>query len=325
MRVDDNYNVVYEAKKVFNSEIEALNLVKDNLGETFDNIFNLVINCSGKVIFTGMGKPGHIATKIAATFSSLGIPSFFLHPAEAQHGDLGMVQSDDLVIAISFSGESTEVTRLLPNLKEIGAKIIGVTGNQNSTLAKQCDLVEVFPYFEEAGYLKLAPTSSTTAALVYFDALAIAIAKYKGFDKKDFGLFHPAGALGKKLLMKVSDLMVVGTENAVILSGSSFQDAIIEMCKKPLGMISIIDQNNKLLGVISDGDIRRALLSGKQNNDLVDSIMTKTPYITTASVLAVDALSLMIEKRIQCLPVVEGGKAIGTIQIKDILKEGISI
>ena len=319
------YNIVSEGKSVFDSEIEALELVKNSLGNNFEEIFKSIVSCHGKVILTGMGKPGHVATKIAATFSSLGVPSFFLHPAEAQHGDLGMIQSNDLVIAISFSGESTEVTRIIPNIKEIGAKIIGITGNSNSTLAKQCDLIEVFPFFEEAGYLKLAPTSSTTVTLVYFDALAIAISKYKGFDKKDFGLFHPAGALGKKLLMKVKDLMVTGNENAVLKSGSTFQDAIIEMCEKPLGMLSIVDENNRLLGVISDGDIRRALLSGKQNNDLVDTIMTKTPYTTRSSILAVDALSLMIEKRIQCLPVIERGRAIGTIQIKDILKEGISL
>lgn len=318
-----NINVIKEGREIFDAELKAISLVRDNLGVNFVNIFNEIINCKGKVIFTGIGKPGHIATKIAATFSSLGIPSFYLHPSEAQHGDLGMIQPVDLVVAISFSGESTEVLRIIPNIKLIGAKIIGITGNGSSSLAKKCDLVEVFPHFEEAGYLKLAPTSSTTVTLVYFDALSIAISKYKGFDKKDFGLFHPAGSLGKKLLLKVKDLMVSGDDNAIIIQNSSFQEAIIEMCKKPLGLISVVDDENHLLGVISDGDIRRALLAGKKNSDTVNDVMTKTPQIIGAEEMAVDALALMVDKRIQCLPVLNDGCVVGTIQIKDILNEGI--
>ena len=319
------YDILVEAKNTFQSEIDVLFQVKDSLGDVFLSIFDEIVHTTGKVILTGIGKPGHIATKAAATFSSLGVPSFYLHPAEAQHGDLGMIQKDDLVIAISYSGESTEITRILPNIKEIGARLVGITGNRQSTLAKNCDIVEVFPKFEEAGYLKLAPTSSTTATLVYFDALAIAISKYKNFDKKDFGLFHPAGALGKKLLMKVEDIMVTGEENANLPLGSSFKDAIIEMCKKPTGLLNVVDDENHLIGVISDGDIRRALLHGFSNDDLVDSIMTNTPLFTTTNVLAVDALSLMITKRIQCLPVLHKGLLVGTVQLKDILKEGISL
>ena len=318
-----DFNVIKEGKEIFLAELDAIKLTMNSLGDSFIDIFNAIIDCKGKVIFTGVGKPGHIATKIAATFSSLGVPSFYLHPTEAQHGDLGMVQPIDLVIAISFSGESTEVIRILPNLKVIGAKIIGITGNGSSYLAKHSDIVEVFPKFEEAGYLKLAPTSSTTVTLVYFDALSIALSKYKGFDKKDFGLFHPAGSLGKKLLLKVKDLMVKGEENAVIISGSLFQTAIIEMCKKPTGLLNVVDKNNELRGVVSDGDIRRALLNGKKNEDLVDEIMTINPLTTDEDALAVDALAVMVEKRIQCLPVVVNKKVVGTIQLKDILKEGI--
>ena len=318
-----NFDIVKEGKDIFLAELDAIRLTMNNLGDNFVNIFNEIIECKGKVIFTGVGKPGHIATKIAATFSSLGIPSFYLHPTEAQHGDLGMVQSTDLVIAISFSGESTEVIRILPNLKVIGAKIIGITGNGDSYLARNCDFVEVFPKFEEAGYLKLAPTSSTTVTLVYFDALSIAISKYKGFDKKDFGLFHPAGSLGKKLLLKVKDLMVKNEDNAVIAAGSLFQSAIIEMCKKPTGLLNIVNECNELKGVISDGDIRRALLNGKKTDNLVDEIMTVDPLTTNVDTLAVDALAVMVEKRIQCLPVVDDNKVVGTIQLKDILKEGI--
>lgn len=318
-------NVLNEGIDIFNSEIKALELVKNNLGENFEKIFYEIINTKGKVIITGMGKPGHIATKIAATFSSLGIPSFFLHPAEAQHGDLGMVQKDDLVIAISYSGESTEVTRILQNIKLIGAKIIGITGNPNSTLAKNVDVVEVFPKFEEAGYLKLAPTSSTTVTLVYFDALAVAISKYKGFDKKDFGLFHPAGALGKKLLMKVNDLMIKGDENAVAFPSSTLKEAISEMCGKPIGILNIVDEKMQLKGIITDGDIRRALNNGKQIDIIIDDIMNRSPIVIEDGTLAVDALSIMINKRIETAPVIKNKILVGTIQIKDILKEGISL
>ena len=317
-------DVLSEGNKIFDSEISALQLVKNHLGSVFVQIFNEIINTTGKVIITGMGKPGHIAGKIAATFSSLGIPSFFLHPAEAQHGDLGMIQKDDLVIAISYSGESSEVTRILQNIKFIGAKIIGITGNGNSTLAKNVDLVEVFPRFEEAGYLKLAPTSSTTVTLVYFDALAIAIAKYKGFGQKDFGLFHPAGSLGKKLLLKVDDLMIQGNDNAVVPLGVTIKDAISEMCGKPLGILNVVDDNRKLIGIITDGDIRRVIYSNKDiNNTLVDLVMNMKPIVIETGTLAVDALHLMAEKRIQFAPVTNGGLLKGTIQIKDILKEGI--
>ena len=317
-------DVLSEGNKIFDSEISALQLVKNHLGSVFVQIFNEIINTTGKVIITGMGKPGHIAGKIAATFSSLGIPSFFLHPAEAQHGDLGMIQKDDLVIAISYSGESSEVTRILQNIKFIGAKIIGITGNGNSTLAKNVDLVEVFPRFEEAGYLKLAPTSSTTVTLVYFDALAIAIAKYKGFGQKDFGLFHPAGSLGKKLLLQVDDLMIQGNDNAVVPLGVTIKDAISEMCGKPLGILNVVDDNRKLIGIITDGDIRRVIYSNKDiNNTLVDLVMNMKPIVIETGTLAVDALHLMAEKRIQFAPVTNGGLLKGTIQIKDILKEGI--
>ena len=322
----NNNQIVLDGKNIFDSEVQALTLVKESLGENFVKIFKEIISTKGKVIITGMGKPGHIATKIAATFSSLGIPSFFLHPAEAQHGDLGMIQANDLVIAISYSGESTEVTRILQNVKLIGAKLIGITGNANSTLAKNVDIVEVFPKFEEAGYLKLAPTSSTTVTLVYFDALAIAISKYKGFDKKDFGLFHPAGALGKKLLMKVNDLMISGKENAIVSGDVTLKEAIAEMCGKPLGILNIVSSDSQLIGIITDGDVRRAIFSNKDiNTTLVSDIMTIHPVIVESNTLAIDALSTMIDKKVQSVPVLENNKLVGTLQMKDILKEGISL
>lgn len=319
--------IIEEGKNIFKTEIDALQAVSNNLGDTFFKIFDAIINTTGKVIITGMGKPGHIATKAAATFSSLGVPSFFLHPAEAQHGDLGMVQPQDLVIAISYSGESTEVTKILPNLKIIGAKIIGITGNSKSTLAKGCDIVEAFPKFEEAGYLKLAPTSSTTVVLAYLDALAVCIAKYRGFDSKDFGLFHPSGALGKKLLLKVKDLMIADKENAIVNTGVTLREAISEMCGKPIGILNILNSDGTLAGIITDGDVRRAIYANMSiESTIVDSIMTKTPVTTFTDVLAVDALSLMVSKKVQSVPVIgKNGLVVGTLQMKDILKEGISI
>ena len=197
-------NIIEEAQNVFDVEIEALNKVRACLDDTFVNILDEIISCKGKVIITGMGKPGHIAKKLAATFSSLGTPSFFLHPAEALHGDLGMVTQDDIVIAISYSGESSEVTRIIPTLKVIGVKLIVITGNKNSTLASYGDIVQIFPNFEEACHMNLAPTSSTTATLVYGDALAVTASIKYGFNESNFGLYHPAGALGKKISTRVS-------------------------------------------------------------------------------------------------------------------------
>lgn len=191
-----------EGKRVFDIEIEALQKTRDALDETYVQILDLITNCSGKVIVTGMGKPGHIAAKLAATFASLGTPAFRLHPAEAMHGDLGMVSPNDVVIAISFSGESDEIVRILPNIKLIGATLIALTGNPSSTLAKAADVVQVLPKFEEACYLGLAPTSSTTAALCYGDSLAVVASGVYGFKDENYAMFHPAGSLGKKLILK---------------------------------------------------------------------------------------------------------------------------
>ena len=190
-----------EGKRVFDIEIAALEKTRDALNDTFLQILDLITNCEGKVIITGMGKPGHIAAKLAATFASLGTPSFRLHPAEGMHGDLGMVSANDVVIAISFSGESDEIVRILPNIKIIGAKLVGLTGNPNSTLAKASDIVQVLPKFEEACYLGLAPTSSTTAALCYGDSLAVVASGVYGFKDSNYAIFHPAGSLGKKLIL----------------------------------------------------------------------------------------------------------------------------
>lgn len=313
-----------EGKRVFNIEIEALKKTRDSLDDTYLKILDMIITCKGKVIITGMGKPGHIAAKLAATFASLGTPAFRLHPAEAMHGDLGMVSPNDIVIAISYSGESDEIIRILPNIKMIGAKLIGLTGNPNSTLAKSSDVVQVLPKFEEACYLGLAPTSSTTAALCYGDSLAVVASGIYGFKDSDFGKYHPAGSLGKKLILKVKDLMKFGEKNAKVHISDSLKDAIIELSQKGLGAVSVVDDSDNLLGIITDGDLRRQLEKGVDVYGLkVDDIMYPNPIVISKDRLAVDALKLMKEKNISCLLVTENKKALGTIRLQDIIGVGI--
>ncbi len=321
------FDIINEGKKVFEIEMQSIQKVKDALDQSFKEIVKEVYNCKGKIIFTGMGKPGHIAKKLAATFASLGTPSFYLHPAEAQHGDLGMISKEDVIIAISFSGESEEVTRILPNIKKIGAKIIGISGNATSTLIKQSDLYFVLPQIEEACYMKLAPTSSTTVALVLGDAIAVVCAKMKAFSKKDYALFHPAGSLGKSLISTVGDLMSIGKENSVVTENDSFEKAIEEMCRTSLGMVSVINNEGKLIGVFTDGDLRRKLAEKVDiyNMDLND-IITKTPVTIRKGMLAVEALRIMIqgEKKVSVAPVVdENNILLGALCAKDIIKSGI--
>jgi len=313
-----------EGKRVFDIEIAALKKTRDALDDTYLQILDLITNCDGKVIITGMGKPGHIAAKLAATFASLGTPSFRLHPAEAMHGDLGMVSANDVVIAISFSGESDEIVRILPNIKMIGAKLVGLTGNPNSTLAKAADIAQVLPRFEEACYLGLAPTSSTTAALCYGDSLAVVASGVYGFKDSNYALFHPAGSLGKKLIAKVDDLMKRDDENAIIYHQVSLKDAIVELSKKGLGIVTVVNDDKQLMGVITDGDLRRKLEQEINIYELsVEDIMTKSPKTINSGELAVEALNIMKVKGVSCMPVINGNTVVGTIRIHDIINYGI--
>lgn len=319
------FDVVEEAKKVFDKEIIALQRTKEVIGEDFKTILNLILNCQGKLVLTGMGKPGHIATKMAATFASLGTPSFYMHPGEAMHGDLGMVEKKDIIMLMSYSGESEEVTRLIPVLQEIGCTTIAITGNPKSTLARQCKYHFFFPDFEEACYMHLAPTSSTTALLVLGDALAVVSSKAKNYTKEDFGLHHPAGALGKKLLVKVEDIMHTGRENAVVSQGSSLRNAIVEMSTKGLSMVNVVDESGYLKGIITDGDLRRMLERGVDvYNECADTVMTKFPKYIDYREMAVNALQYMSNHKITCMPVLnEKKEVVGTILMQDIFKAGI--
>ena len=316
-----------EAKKVFDVEIEALKKTRDSLDEVFVDILDAVTSCKGKVIITGMGKPGHIGTKIAATLASLGTPSFYLHPGEAMHGDLGMVTKEDIVIMISYSDESDEIVRIIPNIKMMGAKLIAITGNPNSTLAQSADLSQVFPQFEEACYLGLAPTSSTTVTLCYGDALAVVASGVYGYTKSDYGKRHPAGSLGKKLILRVQDLMAKGENTPKVLLGTSLMNTIEEMSKKGLGIVTIVDKDGKLCGILTDGDLRRVLERRVDiYSEIVDDVMIRTPYTVDAETLAVDALVLIRSKSINSLPVIDKDNIIvGAITWQNIVKAGIVI
>ena len=322
----DAVDKIEEAKKVFDIEIEALQRTRDLLGDAFTSILDEITKCRGKVIITGMGKPGHIGRKLAATFSSLGTSSFYLHPAEALHGDLGMVGHRDIVIVISYSGESDEVVRILPAIKLIGAKMIAITGNESSTLAMAADIVQILPRFEEACHLGLAPTSSTTAELVYGDALAVVASEIYGFKDKDFGCFHPGGSLGKKLLLKVSDLMVSGEDNAVVNSDEPLKNVIIEIGKKELGMVSVEDGKGRFLGIITSGDLRRMLQEEANINEKkAGEVLNKNPVCAAPHEMAIDVMRRMIDGDITHMPVVKGKEAVGTIKLSDIIKSGLVV
>lgn len=320
-------DILTEGKRVFDTEITALKKTRDALDKIFVQIFKIVQTCSGKVIFTGMGKPGHIATKLAATFASLGTPSFYLHPAEAMHGDLGMVSEEDVVIAISYSGESDEIVRILPNIRMIGATIIGITGNADSTLAKFSDIFQVLPEFEEACALGLAPTSSTTAVLCYGDALAVVASEAAGFTESDFGRFHPAGALGKRLILKVKDLMAKDEDMPYVFENTLLMNAITVMSKKGLGVVAVVNEEMKLLGIITDGDLRRII---ERHIDIysvmVTEVMTLEPKTFQPDKLAVDALRFIKQNKINNLPVVDEHNILcGMITWQLIIRAGIVI
>ncbi len=323
--MNTKFDIVTEAKSIFDKEISALLKTRDSLGEDFATVVRLMVECRGKVVITGMGKPGHIGTKIAATLASLGTPAFFMHPGEALHGDLGMVEQKDVILLMSYSGESDEITRLMPTLHEIGCTTVAITGKPRSTLARECRYHIFFPEFEEACYMHLAPTSSTTALLVLGDALALTASRIKNYTKEDYGIHHPAGTLGKKLLVHVGDIMHKGEENAVVCEGASLRQAIIEMSTKGLSMVAVIDSEHYLKGIITDGDLRRMLERGVDvYSEIIDNVMTKSPKWIDEREMAVNALQRMSDLRVTGMPVLsEGKRVVGTILMQDIFKAGI--
>ncbi len=314
------------AKRVFDTEIKALQRVRESLDGTFDEIVQAMLACKGKVIVTGMGKSGHIGRKIAASLSSLGTSAFFLHPAEALHGDLGMLQREDVVIAISCSGESDEIVRLLPNIRMIGAMLIGLTCNPHSTLARASRILQVFPDFKEACCLGLAPTTSTTVSLVYGDALAVAASECRGFGRQDYGLFHPAGSLGKKLIYRVSDLMNATETTDVVYEDALLKDAMIAMSRVGCGLICVVDKARHLTGVLTDGVLTRALLNHADiYGDTVRAYMQPCPVYVGEEEMAIDALRIMLDKSVKSMPVLRNEFVVGVIRKQEITSIGIYV
>lgn len=313
------------AVRVFDTEIEALIRTRNELDSTFGKIVEEMLRCKGKVVLCGMGKSGHVARKISATMASLGTSSFFLHPAEAVHGDLGMIAETDFMIIISHSGETEEIVRLLPTLKIIGIKMAVITSNVNSILAKECDLVQIMPDVQEACNLNLAPTSSTTAVMAYGDALAVAVSEAQGFQEEDFALFHPAGTLGKKMLMRVQDVMVVGKDIPFVTREVLLSEAIMEMNRKRLGVVAVVDGEKHLVGILTDGDLRRLLENRiDMYESKIEAVMTNSPKVIRKEILAARAVQYLKKFNISNYPVVdENGCLIGMLTWHMLLYAGI--
>ncbi|HJA44605.1 MAG TPA: KpsF/GutQ family sugar-phosphate isomerase [Candidatus Phascolarctobacterium stercoravium] len=317
-----------QARQVLRMEAEAVLEQVERIDEHFKAAVEMIMACPGRTVITGMGKSGIIGRKMAATLASTGTPSFYLHPAEGIHGDLGMVTEGDVVIALSNSGETGEVLHILPSLRRIGAKLIAMVGNPNSTLAKNSDIVLNVGVTREACPLGLAPTSSTTAALAYGDALALALLSKRKFTASQFAVFHPGGSLGRKLLLTVEDIMHSGTENPLVKADISVQDALFVITDKGLGAVSVVDDDNKMLGVLTDGDIRRGLSKGVDFlKRPVTELMTASPKTITKEKLAAQALHIMESNRpkpITVLPVVDAeNHVIGLLHMTDLVRQGV--
>ena len=318
---------ILSAYQTIEKEIDALNVMKKEIDSSLVNALDMLQNTKGRVIVTGMGKSGHIARKIAATFASTGTPAFFVHPAEASHGDLGMLTNDDVVLAISNGGESKELSDILIYCKRYGIPLIAMTKNPESTLGKAGDILLKLPNCGEACPLGLAPTSSTTATLVLGDILAIALLERKGFSANDYKQRHPGGKLGA-ILQKVADLMHKGDEMPILQEDADLRQITVVMSSKMLGCVGIVDKDGNLTGMITDGDLRRAML-GCESNDLFDKkatdIMTVNPKVTQPDILVAEVVNMMNTKGITQLFVVENKKPVGVIHLHDCLRAGFTV
>jgi len=313
------------AKNVIEIEHQAIVELLQYIDGSFEQACQLMYQCTGRVIVIGMGKSGHIGGKIAATLASTGTPAFFVHPGEASHGDLGMITQDDVVLTISNSGETGEVLAIIPVIRRIGAKLIAMTGNTQSTLAKLADTHVCITVSKEACPLGLAPTSSTTATLVMGDALAVALLNARGFTADDFALSHPGGSLGKRLLLRLEDVMHKGDRLPVVSDKAHIKDALVEMSLKGLGMTAVTNSQNQLLGVFTDGDLRR-ILDAKVDihQDNIASVMTKSPTTAHADMLAAEALKIMEDQKINGLIIInDNNEPIGAMNMHDLLKSGV--
>ena len=320
-------DVLAEIIRVIHLEQQTLSRLAEVIGEKYEETVNLIFNSPGKVVLTGMGKSGLIAQKIASTMVSTGTPAMYLHPAEAMHGDIGIVSKDDIIIAISKSGESEELTALLPTIRRIGAKLVLISANGKSSLARESDVLLLTPIVEEACPLNMAPTCSTTAALAVGDALSITLMKLRNFQPDDYALYHPGGQLGKRLLLKVGDLMRSGENNPVVKITNTAQEMLIEITSKRAGAVSVVDEANHLSGLVTDYDIRRLLEQGYNIlNMTIPEIMNKSPTFVYADEKAIDALVVMErrEKPFLVLPVIDRkDQVVGMVHLHDLVAQGL--
>jgi len=319
-------NIIKQARNILKIEADAITSLIDRINESFIQAIEIMYSCTGKVVVTGMGKSGIIGKKIAATLASTGTPAFYLNPAEGSHGDVGAVSKGDVVIAISNSGDTEELIRILPTLKRMDIKIISMTGSPQSVLAKASDVSLDVTVKEEACPMGLAPTASTTAALAMGDALAVTLLNKRGFRKEDFAFFHPGGNLGRRLILTVGDLMHTGDSVPLVSSNTLMKDAIIEISSKRLGITGVVEKNNKIHGVITDGDLRRGLekWGDKFFSLKAGDVMTHSPKTITSNMLAAKAVSIMEKYSITVLMVTDETESVkGVIHLHDLLKAGI--
>ncbi len=323
----DKQKVTALGLSVLEIEARAIQELASQINENFVHACEVLLNCTGRVVVTGMGKSGHIGRKIAATFASTGTPAFFLHPAEASHGDLGMITAKDVMFALSYSGETGEILTILPLIKRLRINIIALTGTLHSTLAKLADIHLDVSIHQEACPLGLAPTASTTAMLAMGDAIALAVLESRGFTAQDFAKSHPGGKLGRRLLLKIEDVMHTGVNVPRVTEEALLIQALMEMTEKRLGFTAIVRENDPdcILGVFTDGDLRRALNQGIDVHQIkIKEIMTKNYTTISAQLLATEAIAIMEKLKILVLPVVnEQGKLIGALNMHDLFKAGV--
>lgn len=320
----NSQQIIDFAQNILSIEAEEINNAKSTIDEKFVELAKLILSCRGRIVLSGMGKSGHIARKIASTFSSTGTAAFFMHPGEASHGDLGMIQREDIVIFFSNSGKSDELTAIIPNIKRIGAKIISITNNNASFLTSESDIHINLNVKKEACPLGLAPTASSTVALAFGDALALSVLDLKEFTAEDFIRSHPGGNLGKNILLKVSDIMRKGKEIPIISTSQSIGDAIKEISNKLLGFTAVVNKNGQPIGIFTDGDLRRALLKNYSLTDCIEDVMTKKPITLIDNQLAIDAINKMEDSKINSFLVLNiKGDLVGVINLQDLLKSKV--